>query len=143
MANVRAVMSHEGVHRKTEKFKIDDSTITYDRTKEGNSAQVGLAVTLSANDTIALTADADFVLGKLLLVEEDGFATVQIGGYADLPAGDGATVTAGQPVVGDLGAASAKGYIRNVNSAQAAELAKANGRIHDAATSTAVWVYLG
>ncbi len=122
--------------------KVDNSTILFDAAQPGGSPQVGLAVTWSADDTVALTADGDFVLGKLLKVNADLFATVQHEGFVALPAGNGATTTRGKQVVGALGASSAKGYIREVNTATAAELGKQNGRIHNVAVSTAVVIEL-
>jgi hypothetical protein len=142
MANPRKKILHEGVNQLFETFLIDNSTITYDATKDGGSSQVGLAVTFSANDTVALTQDSDFVLGKLMVVESDGTCTVQTKGGCTLPAGNAATVTAGSTVVGALGAASAKGFVRNTNSAVAAELMKQNGRIYDASTTTALDIML-
>lgn len=142
MANPRKRIKHEGVGELFETFLIDNSTITYDATKDGGSSQVGLAVTFSADDTVALCADGDFVLGKLILVEADGTCTVQTKGGVTLGAGNGATVTAGQQIVGALQVSSAKGYIRNAASGTAAELVKQNGRIYNAATSTAVVVML-
>jgi hypothetical protein len=123
-------------------YQIDASTITYDATKTNGSAQVGLAVTLSGNNTIALTADGDFVLGKLESVESDGKARVQELGHMTLPGGDGATLTRGTKIVGALGAAAAKGYIRSAASATAAELLKGRGFIHDVTDTTAVGVAL-
>lgn len=123
--------------------KIDNATITYDATKAGASAQVGLAVTWSADDTIALCADGDYVLGKLLRVTDDLFAAVQVEGFCQLAGGNAATLTRGTAIVGALGAASAKGYIRSVNTAVAAEMGKQNARIHNVADATAVWVNLG
>lgn len=142
MADPRKTVSFTRIGACDATYKIDNSTITYDVTKAGGSAQVGLAVTLSADDTVALTADADAVLGKLIKVEADGYCTVQEAGHLDLPAGNGASVTRGKSIVGALGASSAKGYIREVNTAQAAELGKARGFIHNNATSTAIGVYL-
>lgn len=121
-------------------LKIDNSTILYDKTQVNGSAQVGLAVTLSANDTVALCADGDFVLGKLLKVESDLFCTVLFDGVTDLPAGASASVTLGKKIVGALGAASAKGYIREVATATAAELGRMNGKIINNADTTKVIV---
>jgi hypothetical protein len=125
--------------------KADNSTITYDATKANGSAQVGLAVTWSADDTVALTADADFVLGKLIKVENTGgvlWAVVQNDGMMTLPAGASATVTRGTPIVGALGPSSARGYIRNAASGTAAELVKMNGHIVNVADTTNVVVDL-
>lgn len=123
-------------------YKIDDSTITFDRNEENGSAQVGLAVTFSAADTVELAADADPVVGKLIKVESDNKATVMTDGTMTLPGGDGATLTLNAPIVGDLGAAGAKGYVRAANSAVAAELLACRGRIENAGTATAVVVTL-
>jgi hypothetical protein len=115
----------------------------YLATEEGGSAQVGLAVTLESDKTVSLVGDGENVEGKLIKVEPGGVCVVQVGGVMELPAGDGATVTAGRQIVGDLGAASAEGYIRNVATGTAAELGVARGRILDASDTTAVVVDMG
>lgn len=140
--SARTTASNEGAAAAFETFEIDGSTITYSATEANGSAQVGLAVTFSAAGTVALVADADHVVGKLISVERDGFCTVQTRGTMTLPGGDGATLTLNLPIVGDLGPDSAKGYVRIANSAVAAELAKARGEIRDATTTTAVVVSL-
>jgi diacylglycerol kinase family enzyme len=131
-----------GVVRAT--FKIDGVTIVYDATKTNGAASTMLnkAVTLSADDTVALAVDGDAVIGKLLLVESDSKCVVQVEGFCDLPAGASASVTRGLKIVGALGAASAKGYIREVASATAAEINKGRGRIIRNGTTTAVVVQL-
>lgn len=121
-------------------FMIDNSTITYSATTAGGSASVGLAVTMSAAKTVALTADGDAVVGKLIQVFGDNTCTVQLGDVLVLPGGTGASLTLGKKIVGALGAANAKGYIREVATATAAELGKARGMIADAGTTTAVKV---
>lgn len=140
MANPRT-MDNTGAREAGITYKIDNSTITYDVTKTGGSAAVGKAVTFSADDTVALCADADVVVGKLAQVNADNTCTVIDQGVVALPAGNGATVTAGAKIVGALGAASAKGYIRN-SAASTAELAKARHMITNAGTTTAVVVRL-
>src|SRR3954465_13099006 len=92
------------------KFKIRNSTIVYDGTAANGAAttMIGKAVTFSADDTVALCADGDAVLGKLLVVEKDLKCSVRIHGYVTLPGGASATLTRGKKVVGALGAASAK-----------------------------------
>jgi hypothetical protein len=149
LTNPRDTIKYDGILPVNLPFLIDASTITYLATATGGSASVGLAVTLSGNKTIALCADGDQVLGKLILVEADGKATVQIGGAVELPAGDSATVTAGNKIVGALGASSAKGYIRDAvataaspTQAQGNEARKSRHTILDAATTTAVVVFL-
>lgn len=133
-------------------FKIDNSTITYDGTKANGAAttMIGKAVTLSADDTVALCADGDAVLGKLISVEGDNKCSVRCHGFVTLPAGASATVTRGKKIVGALGASSAKGYIRDVvvaagtyAAAEANEAQKARGVIIDVGDTTAVGVLLG
>lgn len=141
MADPRAVVNHEGDDGHWETYQIDASTILYDADEAGGSAQVGLAVTLSSDDVIALVADGEVVLGKLELVTKDGFARVQDGGYMTLPAGTAATLTLGEAIVGDL-LVAAEGYIRAVATGTAAELGHARGTIVNNNTTTAVFVKL-
>lgn len=125
-------------------FWADNSTIVFDVTKVNGSAAVGLAVTYSATqDTVQLCADGDPIAGKLIKVEPDGACTVQTKGCAFLPAGNAATNTVGLKQVGALGTASAKGYIRNANSATAAELIRQGPFALDVATATAIVVDFG
>jgi hypothetical protein len=120
----------------------DASTIVFDATKAGGSASVGLAVTESADDTIALCADGDPIMGKLLKVEPDGLCTVHVRGFATLPGGTGATLTRGRRTVGAL-LGSAKGYIRTAATGTAAELNAEGPIIWNAGTTTAVVVDFG
>lgn len=143
MSDPRAVANNVGTNYRALTFAIDDSTITYSATSANGSAQVGLAVTFSADDTVKLTEDGELVLGKLIAVSSDNFATVQVGGVCELPGGDSATLTVGEKIVGDLGAANAKGYIRAVATGTASELGHARGIIHNNDTMTAVVVDLG
>lgn len=142
MADPRKAVSFEGIGEVIATYAIDNSTIVYDKTKANGSAQVGLAVTLSADGTVKLAEDAEAIEGKLLSVQGDNFASVQVGGFMTLPGGSGATLTRGTKIVGDLGAASAKGYIRSAASGQAAELLVGRGRIVESGTATAVVVHL-
>lgn len=142
MADPRNAVAFEGIGAVYQTFKTDNSTIVYDATKAGGSAQVGLAVTLSADGTVALTADGDAVTGKLILVESDNKANVQVRGGMSLAAGASASVTRGKKVVGALGASSARGYIREVATGTAAELGKARGEILDNSDTTSVVVDL-
>ena len=125
-------------------YKIDNSTITYDATKANGAAatMIGKAVTLSAADTVALAADGDAVIGKLLLVEGDNKCSVRTKGFVSLPGGNGASLTLGKKIVGALNASSEKGYIREVATGTAAELGKARGFIQNAGDTTAVGVML-
>lgn len=145
MAAGRTEIDFAGIGYRSVTYKIDASTITFDATKAngiGKAAGTGDAVMLSAAGTIALTSDAAAVLGKLLKVESDGKATVQEQGYMQLPGGSGATLTVGTKIVGDLGAAAERGFIRSVAAATLAEVAVAKGEIVDASVATAVWVKL-
>ena len=142
MANPRNTVAFDDIEGPTATFLIDNSTIVYDATQAGGSASVGLAVNLSTHKTVRLVSDAEPVLGRLELVEADNKATVRVSGFMKLPGGASATLTAGSRIVGALGAASAKGYIRSVAAATLAEVAVSNGRIIDSSTTTAVVVKL-
>lgn len=141
MADPRNAVSHVGIGYVADTYPHDD-TIVYDATEVGGSEQVGLAVTLESNNSISLVGDGEMVLGKLVKVEPGGFAVVQVGGQMTLPAGAGATLTAGKKIVGDLGAASAEGYIREVATATAAELGVCRGYVIDSSTATDTVVFL-
>jgi hypothetical protein len=131
-------------------FKIDNSTITYDSTKGGGSASVGLAVTgVSGSDgTVALTNTNDRVVGKLIRVQADNFCVVQVSGIMTLPQGNAVTTTVGKPIVGAQGAAAAKGYIQEVanaatpTAAEVNNIMKSRGTILDQGTTTAVAVLM-
>lgn len=139
MANPRATTAYDGIDGTYETYDTDGTTITFDEDEVGGSAQVGLAVALSAARTIELVGDGEEVLGKLIKVERDGYGTVQTGGYMTLPAGTGASLTLGKKIVGDL-LVAAEGYIREVATGTAAELGVATGAIIDASDTTAVVV---
>jgi hypothetical protein len=137
----------EGIDGSFITFDGDGSTIVYDKTKPGGSAAVGLAASISSDHTAQLTNDGDVVLGKVVAVEADGKCTIQFEGVMALPAGNAITVVSGKKVVGALGAASARGYIRNPVAiggtfAQGAATDNGNGRglVLDASTQTACLV---
>jgi hypothetical protein len=144
MANPRAgigLWEEEGAEFQT--FTFDDSSITYDVAYSGGSDVVGRAVTFNAAaGVIALAADAEFVLGRLVKVESDGKCTVQTKGIMELPGGAAAGLTLGKAIVGAASAAPANGYIREVDTAVAAELGVMQGHIWEATTTTAVVVKL-
>jgi hypothetical protein len=139
MADPRAAVSHEGIGYEAETFP-HDNTIVYDADEANGSAQVGLAVTMEGSETVSLVGDGENVLGKLINVDSDGFCVVQTKGNMTLPGGSGATLTEGSKIVGDLGAASAEGYIRIAASGTATELVVARGIILDSSDATAVVV---
>ena len=142
MANPRDTVEYDGLFAEYATYKIDNSTITYSATAVNGSSQVGLAVTFSADNTVQLVGDGEFVLGKLISVDKQNKAVVQVGGFMELPGGSGATLTRGKAIVGDLGAASAEGYIREVATATAAELGVCRGFIQAPGTATATVVKL-
>lgn len=135
MTNPRNIKRYDDQHFVSDGYKHDNTIVFDDEADEGNSDQVGLAVTLGDDDTVSLAGDGEFVLGKLLLVESDGHCSVQIGGYMKLPRGTGASVTRGKKIVGDLGPTSAEGYVREVATGTAAELGVARGWIQNNAGS--------
>lgn len=122
-------------------LKIDDSTITYESTKENGTSHDGKAVTLSDDNTAALAGDGEGVIGRLVEVSEDDKCVVEKG-FVELPGGNGASLTNNKAIVGDLDGSGNKGYIREVNTATAAELGVMQGQIFDNSTTTAVVVYL-
>lgn len=117
MADPRKTSEYTGIDSVPVTFKIDDSTITFDADAAGGSAVVGRAVKLSADNVVALVGDGERVHGKLLLVESDGYCTVQTDGYCELPGGNGATLTVGGPFAGALNASSAAGFIKTLTTA--------------------------
>lgn len=140
MSDPRLSASVDGIAPVYASFKVDASTITYDATKAGGSSQVGLAVNLSTHQTVQLAGNTEVVLGKLIKVESDGIATVQIAGGMTLPGGTSATLTPGSQIMGDL-LVSDKGYIQTIT-ADAAGAVVGRGLIIDASTTTAVEVVL-
>ena len=144
MANPRNTVAFDGIGAVYATFLIDNSTIVYDATKANGAAatMIGQAVSLSAAATVQLASDAEAIVGKLIKVEADNKATVQVRGFMTLPGGASATLTRGLKIVGALGAASAKGFIRIAASATAAEIVAGIGQIIDASTTTAVVVHI-
>ena len=150
MADPRLSTSIVDVGKVYASFKIDDSTITYDADYAGGSSVIGRAVNLSTHQTVQLVSDGETILGKLIKVEADNIATVQIAGGCTLPGGTSATLTPGKRIVGDL-LVAAKGYIREVADptatnptlAEMQEMLAARHCISDASTTTAVEVMLG
>lgn len=145
MSDPRKTLSYEGVGFKTATYKADGSTIVWSNVVGGaDPTMLNKAVSLSGVDgVIQLASDGEAIEGKLLLVEPDGYCTVQVGGFCELPGGASATLTLGVGIVGALGASSEKGYIRIAASGTAAETVKERGRIVANDTTTAVVVDLG
>ncbi len=143
MADPRLSVNFDGIKSVKVTYKSDNSTIVYSATATGGSAVVGRAVTLVAATakTVELVGDGEAVEGKLLEVTKDNYCVVQVGGYMQLPGGTSATLTRDKKIVGDL-LAAAEGYIREVNTATAAELGVMRGRIIDPTTTTAIDVVL-
>lgn len=141
MADPRLDTKFEGIGAEYVTFKIDNSSITYSATATNGSSVVGRAVTMASAETVSLAADGEAIVGKLISVESDNYCTVQTGGFMTLPGGTSASLTVGKQIVGDL-LVAAEGYIREVNTATAAELGLCRGFIVDAGTTTAVVVRL-
>lgn len=111
-----------------------DSALTYDGTVTGGHALVDSPVGLDATGVIA-AASAGAVLGKLVLLEQDGVCNVQVKGFMQFDYTGAAASDLGKPIVGSATA----GEVRAANSAVAAELLLAQGRIVKILTD-AVWV---
>jgi hypothetical protein len=128
-------------------YKVDGITLVYDRTQPngiGKAVGTGPWVMLSNDDTVALTSDGACVEGKVEKIESDGFATVQRWGMANGPKGDSGigTATRGRKIVGAT-SSGARGYIRDVNTATAAELGLMRGQIINVADAANIVVDLG
>lgn len=135
--------SYENIEGDYVTVLIDDSTITFDQDEEGGSDKVGLAVRLTSTaDTIETVAAGEFIFGKLILVEGDGYATVKWRGPMTLPGGTSHGISAG--TVGLIGAVlgAAEGYVKAANPATLAEVAKQRGFCANAADATALAVFL-
>ena len=145
MANPRKIIDHRGQGFRAFTFLVDGTSIVHSATAKDGSASAGLAVGLVAGteDTVELVVDGQNVLGRLLHVEADGTCAVQVEGVCELAAGNGATVTRGAPVVGALGAASARGYVRAIAPATLADVAQGRHRILKAADPTKMQIHLG
>lgn len=139
MPNPRNTVAFQGINYNAQTF-LTDSSISFDRNQPGGSAQVGKAVKMTGAKTVGLTTDGSGVVGVILSVESDDKATIHTGQYVEFPAGEGATLTLGSKIVGDLGPDNAQGYIRVVATATAAELGVAKGEIIDAADPTKTMV---
>lgn len=142
MTNPRMTHDYSNIGQRRVTYQIDDDTIQFSRDAAHGSAGVGLAVTLSGDNEVALAGDGEAVLGRLEKVEADGSAVVTEIGHVKLPAGDGATLTLGSKIVGDLNGDGDPGYIRAVASATAEELAVARGIIRENTDTDAVGVIL-
>lgn len=141
MANPRKAVSYKGIDYLAVPYAIDDSTITYSESVANGSSAVGKAVMFSASKTVALTSDNARVVGTLIKVEADNYATVQIEGYTELPAGVGAATTVGAPIVGAVDGSGNRGYVKAATAD--AHYINAAHRIDDATTSTALVIKLG
>ena len=108
--------------------KIDGVTITFDIAYPRGSSVVDRAVTLSTDDTYALAATGEEIAGVLFLVDRDGKCTIHKGEGLEAPAGTGASVTPGKKIVGAQ-RSSAKGYIKEADYEELAEIACARGQI--------------
>lgn len=82
------VIQHRDCRYAEQIFTIDNYTITYAGATNGVAAHVwGHAVTFAGPNQVALANHGQTIIGKLLEVFADLTARVQVGGYADFPAG--------------------------------------------------------
>lgn len=140
MADPRKVAAYDDIEPLVLTLEIDDSSITYDQTKTGGSAQIGLAVNFSDDGIVQLAGDGEAVAGVLILVEGDNMCSVQVGGVAKFKGGTSATLTPGTPITGDL-LSSAEGYVQTAADTTGATKV-ARGMIIDATDTGAVYVLL-
>ena len=119
MPDPRNTVAFDEVATRRVTYKIDNVTIIYDKTKTKGSAQVGFAVGLSDDGIVELVNDNNVIEGKLDEVFPDNKASVIVDGYAFLPAGAAAAVAIGRKVIGALGPAGARGFVKAVPAASA------------------------
>src|SRR6188768_3429478 len=138
MPNPRMAVAHDENFAAYDTFIADGVTIVFDRTVARGSAAAGRAVGIKSttDNVIELVVDAQAILGRLERVEADGKCVVQVGGYMKLPGGLSATLTRGGKLVGALGTASAKGYVRAAAPATLADVAAARGYVVEVADAT-------
>lgn len=142
MADPRKTTEIDGTNIVTQNFPGDGTTVNYASASTGGATAVGLAMALTTGGTVETAGDGEEVVGKLLRVEPDDVAVVQIGGGMTLPLGTGGAATLGAPIVGRLGASGAEGYIGAAVATTAAEAAVARGQIQNASDTAAVRVQL-
>lgn len=142
----RNQIAYDDERMTSQTFWADNATIVFTPTAINGllPAALGKAVTYSAtaDDTVKLAADGDAIVGKLLKCEPDGACTVQIAGYTVLPAGTAAVNTRGRRQVGAL-LVAAPGYIRDANSATAAETIRTGPYAVATLDSAGIWVDFG
>lgn len=142
MADPRRTLEQDGTNIRTQNFTADAVTVVYASGSTSGATAVGLAMALTTAGKVETAGDGEEVVGKLLRVEPDNVAVVQIGGVMTLPAGTGATLTYGAPVVGRLGTSGAEGYIGAAVATTAAEANIARGQIVAASDTANVRVQL-
>ena len=104
-------------------MKANQTSLKYDSTEANGHALAdgNVALMISANDEVAPTLDGSQVIGKLIQVSKDGYASVMVSG-ANLGFVQGAAsgCVIGNPIVGAVGdtrGGSAGGYVRTGTSA--------------------------
>lgn len=98
---------------------------------------VGKALYQDVDGSLYTAANGVPILGKLILMEQDGTCNIQTGGFCKLPALGITTAAIGKQFVGD----AEDGNIRAVNSANAYEIHHGRGVIVAVETNYA-WVRL-
>jgi hypothetical protein len=110
-------------------MKVDGTTLFFDRTQPngiGKAAGTGNWVQWSAAETVALTQDAQEVVGQVAKIDADNIATIWNHGVITGPSSG--TITRGTKVVGALATAN-RGYIRSVVATVLAEVAVGKGEV--------------
>jgi hypothetical protein len=140
MPDPRNVVDFEGLEpRQTATFIADNVTILYN-TEAARAAAVGLAVNMSASQTVQLAGDGETVIGAIEKVEADGKVTVHTGPFVTFKGGTAAVLTPGTRIVGDL-LVAAKGYIQTM-AATTAQSMTGRGAIVDASDTASVKVLM-
>jgi hypothetical protein len=116
MADPRTVIVYDEIGIQRQTLIADGVTILYDSTKAGGSVSVGLAVSLSANDTVQLAGDGETVIGQLDWVEKDLKCSVAVKGFLIFKGGTTPALVRGAGIIGALSTA-AKGFVKGAGAA--------------------------
>lgn len=98
----RTTKDYKGIGYDGTTHSIDGSTITFDQTQVGGSAQVGKLVKLKSGtaSVVELVGAGDRIYGQLVDVKHNGICTVQTEGVAEVPMAASHGAAVGQRIVG-------------------------------------------
>jgi len=100
MIMARGGVDYEGIGALYATFAVDSATqAAY--AASGVVAVEGKAVALTGESTCGFGSDGDALLGRLDKYEDDGYATVQVGGFTALPGVSGTLPSYGDVLVVD------------------------------------------